>query len=49
MAPRYRPDPGFLATPPRVLIVEDHELTRRFLADNLLADGYDPLRDRFGG
>ena len=30
-------------TPPRVLIVEDHELTRRFLADNLLADGYEPL------
>jgi DNA-binding response OmpR family regulator len=29
--------------PPRILIVEDHELTRRFLADNLLADGYDPL------
>jgi DNA-binding response OmpR family regulator len=26
-----------------VLIVEDHELTRRFLADNLEADGYDPL------
>ncbi|MFZ0387808.1 MAG: response regulator transcription factor [Solirubrobacteraceae bacterium] len=41
MAPRY-PDP-VPATPPRVLIVEDHELTRRFLADNLLADGYDPL------
>jgi DNA-binding response OmpR family regulator len=29
--------------PPRVLIVEDHELTRRFLADNLLADGYEPV------
>jgi DNA-binding response OmpR family regulator len=29
--------------PPRVLIVEDHELTQRFLADNLVADGYDPL------
>jgi DNA-binding response OmpR family regulator len=29
--------------PPRVLIVEDHELTRRFLADNLLADGYEPI------
>jgi DNA-binding response OmpR family regulator len=27
----------------RVLIVEDHELTQRFLADNLLADGYEPL------
>jgi DNA-binding response OmpR family regulator len=26
-----------------VLIVEDHELTQRFLADNLLADGYDPV------
>jgi DNA-binding response OmpR family regulator len=26
-----------------VLIVEDHELTRRFLTDNLQADGYDPL------
>jgi DNA-binding response OmpR family regulator len=26
-----------------VLIVEDHELTRRFLADNLAADGYEPL------
>jgi len=26
-----------------VLIVEDHELTRRFLADNLSADGYEPL------
>ena len=29
--------------PPTVLIVEDHELTRRFLADNLSADGYEPL------
>jgi len=28
---------------PRVLIVEDHLLTRRFLADNLAADGYEPL------
>jgi DNA-binding response OmpR family regulator len=28
---------------PRVLIVEDHPLTRRFLADNLCADGYEPL------
>jgi DNA-binding response OmpR family regulator len=26
-----------------VLIVEDHHLTRRFLADNLCADGYEPL------
>jgi DNA-binding response OmpR family regulator len=39
--PRY-PDP-ISGAPPRVLIVEDHELTRRFLAENLLADGYDPL------
>ena len=39
--PRY-PDP-ISAQRPRVLIVEDHELTRRFLADNLSADGYDPL------
>jgi DNA-binding response OmpR family regulator len=31
------------APPPTVLIVEDHRLTRRFLADNLRADGYDPL------
>jgi DNA-binding response OmpR family regulator len=45
MAPRtlsQLPDP-VLAPPPRVLIVEDHELTQRFLADNLLADGYEPL------
>lgn len=28
---------------PTVLIVEDHQLTRRFLADNLAADGYAPL------
>jgi len=28
---------------PTVLIVEDHLLTRRFLADNLAADGYTPL------
>jgi DNA-binding response OmpR family regulator len=39
--PRY-PDP-ISGAPARVLIVEDHELTRRFLSDNLLADGYDPL------
>jgi DNA-binding response OmpR family regulator len=38
-----RQDDLFSGTPPRVLIVEDHELTRRFLADNLLADGYEPL------
>ena len=31
------------ATSPTVLIVEDHPLTRRFLADNLCADGYEPL------
>jgi DNA-binding response OmpR family regulator len=28
---------------PTVLIVEDHTATRRFLADNLAADGYEPL------
>ena len=28
---------------PPVLIVEDHCATRRFLADNLAADGYEPL------
>jgi DNA-binding response OmpR family regulator len=32
------------ATPLTVLIVEDHELTRRFLADHLCADGYEPLQ-----
>ncbi len=26
-----------------ILIVEDHAVTRRFLADNLSADGYEPL------
>lgn len=26
-----------------ILIVEDHRATRRFLADNLAADGYEPL------
>jgi DNA-binding response OmpR family regulator len=26
-----------------ILLVEDHLLTRRFLADNLAADGYEPL------
>jgi len=30
-------------TPATILIVEDHETTRRFLADNLTADGYEPL------
>lgn len=29
--------------PPTVVIVEDHEVTRRFLADNLSADGFEPL------
>jgi DNA-binding response OmpR family regulator len=28
---------------PTVVIVEDHCVTRRFLADNLAADGYEPL------
>jgi DNA-binding response OmpR family regulator len=28
---------------PRILIVEDDRLTRTFLADNLLADGFEPL------
>lgn len=29
--------------PPTVVIVEDHAVTRRFLADNLSADGFEPL------
>ena len=29
--------------PPTILIVEDHLATRRFLADNLSADGFEPL------
>ncbi|GAC1580619.1 MAG: response regulator transcription factor [Candidatus Dormibacteria bacterium] len=29
--------------PPIVVLIEDHETTRRFLADNLSADGYEPL------
>ncbi len=29
--------------PPAILIVEDHRATRTFLADNLAADGYEPL------
>src|SRR5579859_2208062 len=29
--------------PPTILIVEDHRPTRTFLADNLSADGYEPL------
>src|ERR1700760_3368380 len=36
-----RPAEAVLRVPSRVLIVEDHELTRRFLADNLAADGYE--------
>jgi DNA-binding response OmpR family regulator len=28
---------------PTVLIVEDHTITRRFLADNLAADGFEPI------
>jgi DNA-binding response OmpR family regulator len=32
--------------PPPILIVEDHPATRRFLADNLAADGYEPLEAR---
>jgi DNA-binding response OmpR family regulator len=31
---------------PAILIVEDHCATRRFLADNLAADGYEPLEAR---
>jgi DNA-binding response OmpR family regulator len=31
-------------TSPTVLIVEDHPLTSRFLADNLAADGYAPVQ-----
>ena len=31
------------SVPATILIVEDHEPTRRFLADNLAADGYDLL------
>jgi DNA-binding response OmpR family regulator len=29
--------------PPTILIVEDHAATRRFLSDNLAADGYEPV------
>jgi DNA-binding response OmpR family regulator len=29
--------------PATILIIEDHKTTRRFLADNLAADGYEPL------
>ena len=38
----FRP-PELIAGSPRVLIVEDHEMTRRFLAENLAADGFEPL------
>src|ERR1700735_5686179 len=34
---------GVEPDPPTILIVEDHLATRRFLADNLAADGYEPL------
>jgi DNA-binding response OmpR family regulator len=34
---------------PRVLIVEDHPATRHFLADNLAADGYEPLEAATAG
>jgi DNA-binding response OmpR family regulator len=29
--------------PPLILVLEDHTVTRHFLADNLLADGFEPL------
>ena len=31
------------AAPATILLVEDHTATRTFLADNLVADGYDVL------
>jgi DNA-binding response OmpR family regulator len=34
---------------PTILIVEDHAVTRRFLADNLAADGYEPLEAQSAG
>ena len=34
---------GMEALAARILVVEDHTATRRFLADNLAADGYEPL------
>jgi DNA-binding response OmpR family regulator len=34
---------------PKILIVEDHAVTRRFLADNLAADGYEPLEAESAG
>jgi DNA-binding response OmpR family regulator len=30
-------------TPATILVIEDHKATRTFLADNLCADGYEPL------
>jgi DNA-binding response OmpR family regulator len=42
IAPEALPDMASIDSP-TVLIVEDHQLTRRFLADNLAADGYAPL------
>ena len=33
-------------SPATILIVEDHQPTRTFLADNLAADGYEPARGR---
>jgi len=32
---------GMDSSPAKILVVEDHTATRRFLADNLLADGYE--------
>jgi DNA-binding response OmpR family regulator len=45
MAPHFSPrySNPISGASPSVLIVEDHELTRQFLADNLAADGYEPL------
>ena len=38
-----RPPHALCDGPSRVVIVEDHELTRRFLVDNLTADGFAPV------
>jgi DNA-binding response OmpR family regulator len=38
-----RPLVAMDAKPATILIIEDHQVTRRFLADNLAADGYEPL------
>jgi len=35
---------GMQPKPATILIVEDHRLTRTFLADNLSADGFEPLQ-----